>query len=175
MKPIINLAEAPTDGMGHGDCFSFRLSQLAGPLGAKSIGANVTRVPAGKAAFPLHHHYGNEEHFFVLSGTGVLRLGAETHPVRSNDYIVTPAGGPETAHQLVNTGNEDLVYLAISTKSVPDVAGYPDSGKTGVIVAAWGEKPPPFIVHDTTKGDVQYWDNEDGTAVEAVVGAAKGG
>ena len=169
MKPIINLADAPTDGMSHGEHFDFRMSQLAGPLGARSIGANVTRVPAGKAAFPLHHHYGNEEHFFVLSGTGTLRLGAETYAVRPNDYIVTPAGGPETAHQLINTGDGDLVYLAISTKSVPEVVGYPESGKTGVMAAPWGAKPPPFLVHDRTKGDVQYWDGEDGQAVAAAV------
>ncbi len=171
MKPIINLADAPTDGMSHGDQFDFRMSQLAGPLGAKAIGANVTRVPAGKAAFPLHHHYGNEEHFFILSGSGILRFGSQTHAVRPNDYIVAPAGGPDTAHQLINTGDEDLVYLAISTKTVPDVAGYPDSAKTGVMAALWGQSPPPFIVHDATKGDVQYWDNEDGHAVTAAVEA----
>ena len=92
MKPILNLADAPTNGMNHADRFDFRMAQLAGPLGAKAIGANVTRVPPGKAAFPLHHHYANEEHFFILSGTGVLRQGAESYPVKPDDYIVSPAG-----------------------------------------------------------------------------------
>jgi uncharacterized cupin superfamily protein len=29
------------------------------------------------------HHHANEEHFFVLSGTGVLRIGAETSEVNT--------------------------------------------------------------------------------------------
>jgi len=170
MKPILNLADAPTRDEAHGDRFESHMTQLAAPLGAKTIGANVTRVPPGKAAFPFHHHYANEEHFFILGGTGTLRLGAATHPVKPNDYIVTPAGGPETAHQLINTGREDLVYLAISTKITPEVAGYPDSGKTGIMPAPWGQPPPPFLVMDANKGDVSYWDGEDGRAVGAVVG-----
>ena len=169
MKPILNLADAPTRNEKHGDRFESHMTQLAMPLGAKAIGANVTRVPPGKAAFPFHHHYANEEHFFVLSGTGVLRLGAETHSVKPNDYIVNLTGGPETAHQLINTGREDLVYLAISTKITPEIGGYPDSAKTGVMPAPWGQQPPPFLVMDAGKGDVSYWDGEDGRAVSAVV------
>ncbi len=107
-KPIINVADAPVYAGKHGERFEFRMSSLARHAGARSIGANVTRVPPGKAAFPLHHHLANEEHFFILSGTGVLRVGAETFEVKPQDYIVNLPGGAETAHQLVNTGTEDL-------------------------------------------------------------------
>ncbi len=173
MKPILNLADAQTRDDTHGDHFAYSMGQLAMPLGAKTIGANVTRVPPGKAAFPFHHHFANEEHFFILSGTGVLRLGAETHPVKANDYIVTPTGGPETAHQLVNTGQEDLVYLALSTKITPEIGGYPDSGKTGVMSAPWGQEPPPFLMMNSDKmGPASYWDGEDGGAVSKVVATA---
>ena len=168
MKPIINVEDVEPSGMDHGDHFDFKMAQLAGPLGAKSIGANLTRVPPGKAAFPFHHHFGNEEHFFVLSGAGQLRYGTETHPVRPHDYIVTPAGGPEHAHQLINTGDEDLVYLAISTMSVPEVVGYPDSKKTSAMAVPWAQERP-FLVRDATKGDVGYWDGEDGQTVAAVL------
>jgi len=51
------------------------MAMLGDAAGAESIGANVTRVPPGKATFALHHHPANEEHFFILSGTGVLRVG----------------------------------------------------------------------------------------------------
>ena len=171
MKPIINVTEAPTQGMGHEPRFDFRMAQLAGPLGAKAIGANVTRVPPGKAAFPFHHHYGNEEHFFILRGSGVLRFGQEIHAVGPEDYIVAPAGGPETAHQMINTGAEELVYLALSTQVVPDVVGYPDSGKIGVMAVLWGQEPPPFMVRDAGKSEVGYWDGEDGHAVAAALAA----
>ena len=175
MKPIINLADAPAQEQAHGDHFANRMTQLAGPIGGTAIGANVTRVPPGKAAFPFHHHYANEEHFFILGGTGTLRLGTASHPVKANDYIVNLPGGPETAHQLINTGTEDLVYLAISTKITPEVGGYPDSAKSGVMLAPRGSPPPPFMVMLADQKDpTHYWDGEDGHTVAATVATATG-
>jgi len=169
MKPVLNIADAVANGdareLSHGDTFQARLSPLSAPIGGVQIGANVTTVPPGRAAFPLHHHHANEEHFYVVSGSGVLRFGAETHAVREGDYIVTPAGGPELAHQLINTGAEDLVYLALSTKRWPEVVGYPDSGKTGVAVAPPESGGARFIVEDAAKDTKGYWDGEDGAEV----------
>ena len=168
-KAIINLADAPVYAGKVGERFEFKMSLLARSAGGRAIGANVTRVPPGKAAFPLHHHHANEEHFFILSGTGVLRVGAETTPVKPQDYIVNLPGGPETAHQLVNTGHEDLVYLGISTMRVPEVVGYPESGKTGVRLSM-GEAPEArFLLRDGDKDAVGYWDGEDGSGVAAIV------
>ena len=50
--------------------------------------------------------------------------------------IAAPAGGPETAHQIVNTSDGELRYLAVSTMLEPEVIGYPDSGKFGVFAGA---------------------------------------
>ncbi|MEM7445489.1 MAG: cupin domain-containing protein [Pseudomonadota bacterium] len=171
MKPLINLADAPSGGGYHGDQFEYRMAELARPLAAKKIGANVTRVPPGKAAFPHHHHRANEEHFFVLGGTGILRLGSETYSVRPHDYIVIPPGGPELAHQLINTGTEDLSYLAISTMELPEVVGYPDSGKTGVRTTYSDDPGARFLVQDDAKDRVTYWEGETGEAVDAAVAA----
>ena len=102
-RPIVNVADAPVQEFGQEPHFGCSMAQLGQPSGAQAIGANVTTLAPGKAAFPLHHHYANEEHFFILSGSGTLRLGAETHPVRRHDYVSIPAGGPETAHQLVHS------------------------------------------------------------------------
>src|SRR5262245_52101626 len=131
-KPFINVDEAPTRTDANGEHFAYSMTDLASELGANAIGANITRVPPGKAAFPFHHHYANEEHFFVLSGSGVLRWGSNTYTVKRHDYVVNLPGGPEHGHQLINTGDEDLVYLAISTLVLPEVVGYPESRKTGV-------------------------------------------
>jgi uncharacterized cupin superfamily protein len=168
-KPILNVADAPRHAGTQGEHFAFSMSMLAGPLGAKAIGANVTRVPPGKAAFPFHHHYANEEHFFVLGGTGLLRIGEHTYAVKPQDYIVNVPGGPELAHQFVNTGTEDLVYLAISTLLVPEVVGYPDSAKTGVRVAPGQEPGSRFLVLDADKPRVAYYDGEDGARVADIV------
>jgi uncharacterized cupin superfamily protein len=168
-KPIINVADAPVYRGESGERFEFHMASLARAVGGRAIGANVTTVKPGKAGFPLHHHHANEEHFFILSGTGVLRVGEETYAVKPQDYIVTLPGGPETAHQLVNTGNEDLVYLAISTMLYPEVAGYPESGKTGVRLSM-GEAPEArFLLRDGDKDAVGYWEGEDGSGVASVL------
>lgn len=169
-KPIINVADAPVHAGKSGERFEYTMTALGDSAGARAIGANVTRVPPGKAAFPLHHHHANEEHFFILSGTGVLRVGEETFAVKPQDYIVNLPGGAETAHQFVNTGPEDLVYLAISTAVVPEVVGYPDSGKTGVRFAMSQAPNARFLVQDAAKNTVGYWDGEDGDRVAAIVG-----
>lgn len=171
MKPIVNLADAPVTQGKSGERFECCMMELAECLGSKSIGLNVTRVPPGKAAFPLHHHHANEEHFFILRGTGILRFGMESYPVKPDDYIFTPPGGPELAHQFINTGDEDLMYLAISTMVLPEVVGYPDSDKTGVRVVTEGAEPPRFLILNASKSGVNYWDGEDGSAVAALTAA----
>ena len=167
--PIINVADAPRYDGRHGDYFEFSMSMLAEAAGGRCIGANVTRVPPGKAAFPLHHHRANEEHFLILSGSGVLRVGGDTYAVRPQDYIVSLPGGAESAHQLVNTGGEDLVYLAISTAVLPEVVGYPDSGKTGVRLERDASPGARFMIPDADRDTVGYWDGETGEAVAAIV------
>lgn len=172
-RPIVNLAEAPLIEMSHGAHFAFSLRSLTRPIGAERIGANVTTVPPGKAAFPFHHHHANEEHFFILSGSGVLRVGDEEYPVRQHDYVVNPSGGPELAHQLINTGSEDLVYLAISTMVVPEVVGYPDSGKTGVRIGPGEDVGSRFVIQDDARNSVGYWHAEDGQRIAEILEKAK--
>ena len=47
----------------------------------------------GKRAFPFHNHQVNEEMFFVIAGSGEVRIGAEMFPIRKGDIIACPAGG----------------------------------------------------------------------------------
>lgn len=168
-KPILNIADAQVNyTREHGEHFAVRLAQLSPQLGARSIGANLTTVPPGKAAFPFHHHYANEEHFFIVRGSGTLRYGGDRYPVRAGDYIVTPAGGPERAHQLINTGSEDLAYLALSTHVAPEICGYPDSAKSSVRTVPYGEPgPDAFLIRDADRPSVDYWDGEDGQLLAA--------
>jgi uncharacterized cupin superfamily protein len=163
MKPILNIKDAESRHVTNGDVFDARVAPLAERLGGARIGANVTTVLPGKAAFPLHHHFGNEEHFFIVSGSGTLRFGDATYAVAPGDYIVTPPGGAGLAHQLVNTGSDDLVYLALSTKTLPEVVGYPDSGKTGVSAESIAERR--FLIDDAARNAVSYYDREDGARI----------
>lgn len=172
--PMLNIDDAPvTRTLSHGDTFDVKMAPLAEVLGARQIGANVTRVPPGKAAFPFHHHYANEEHFLILRGHGTLRAGSSVHPVRPGDYIVNPAGGPDHAHQLINTGTEELVYLALSTMQTPEVVGYPDSGKIGVRPEPYSTTGTRWLVNTSDLDKAQYFDREDGAQVRAVVDKAR--
>jgi uncharacterized cupin superfamily protein len=70
--------------------------------------------------------------FFVLQGSGEIRIGEARYPIRTGDIIACPAGGKETAHQIINTGTGELRYLAVSTEHCLEMALYPDSGKFAV-------------------------------------------
>lgn len=53
--------------------------------------------------------------FLILEGEGELRFGDERYPIRKYDVIACPTGGPEVAHQIINTGATTMRYLALST------------------------------------------------------------
>ena len=131
-KPVINIADAPLMNGGNGKQFASKLSRLGPLIGASKLGCMLTIVAAGEKAFPRHAHHVNEEMFYIVSGEGTYRLGAETYPIKAGDLLSAPAGDVSTAHQIVNTGKSELRYLAFSTKLDPDVVEYPDSNKFAV-------------------------------------------
>jgi uncharacterized cupin superfamily protein len=172
-KPILNvddvpLVPRPPEHAPTGPAatlFEARTGQIGRRIGAQKLGYNVTAVPPGKAAYPFHSHRVNEEMFFVLDGQGEIRIGAERHPIRRGDVIACPPGGPETAHQIVNTGSGELRYLAVSTRISPEIADYPDSGKFGVYAefpAGPDGKPQHFYFMGREDLIVDYWDGEGG-------------
>ncbi len=167
-RPILNLDEVELQDNGHGDAFQAKLGRIGPKIGTKNLGCMLTIVPPGKRAFPFHAHHANEELFFILSGTGTLRFGKHTYPVRAGDVIASPPGGSEVAHQLVNSGTEDLHYLAISTNTQPEVVEYPDSAKFAVMSGIppggdYGQARVAYIGRKETSLD--YWDGETGKEV----------
>ena len=64
--------------------------------------------------------------FLVLEGEGTLRHDGEEFPIRAGDVISSVLGA---AHQIVNTSEADIKYLAISANADADVVLYPDSDK----------------------------------------------
>jgi uncharacterized cupin superfamily protein len=170
--PIINLDQLEFSlGRAQAEHFEFKMAPVANRVGAKKLGYNVTRVPPGKRAFPFHSHHANEEMFFILEGTGRLRFGSHEHAVRKGDFIACPTGGAEVAHQLINDGAADLLYLAVSTRNDTDVWSYPDSGKVGAVggVQYGGTWPPPatFPAKFYVEGaEVDYWHGEPGVKPE---------
>lgn len=163
-KPILNIDDLQYRLNSRGEKFEARLGQLSIPLGAQKLGYNLTVVPPGKRAFPLHNHRANEEMFFVIEGSGELRVGSETYPVRQGDVIACPPGGPETAHQIINTSSADLKYLSVSTMISPEMAEYPDSGKVGLyhyLAPAADGTPQRLRYFAREQGTMDdYWEGE---------------
>lgn len=116
--------------------------------GGHPFDVQLRRVPPGAAICPFHAHLAQWELFLVRAGTGSVRAGAETHPVRAGDVFVHPPG---EAHQLRNTGTADLEVLIVADNPPLDAFHYPDSDK-------WGMRPPGKFFRITEAG---YFDGEE--------------
>lgn len=101
--------------------------------------------------------------FFILEGTGEIRFGTETFPIRIGDFVACPPGGPEVAHQIRNTGAEDLKFLAVSTNLLPEINEYPDSGKFGVYAdfpTGTADEVEYLSFQGRESMNLDYWDGE---------------
>jgi len=160
-KPIININELEYSDFGKGDKFNAGRADVSSKIGAKKLGYAVVRVKPGKRAWPYHSHYVAEEMFYVLEGSGTLRHADEEYPIKAGDFICSPPG-PDQPHQIINTSDADLSYIALSTNDHADVFLYPDSGKYGV----WHGKtrdpsdPATFLLFARKNTAVDYWDGE---------------
>lgn len=161
--PIINLDQLDPQPFpvelgpkgGAADRFAPLFTRIGPLIGTKGLGCSLTVLSPGKRAFPYHNHRVNEELFIILSGVGTLRRGTEQYPLRAGDLIACPPGGPETAHQIINDGEGELRYLAVSTMQSPDLVEYPDSGKIG-----FSHVPSGFRMITTPAAAVDYWQDE---------------
>ena len=128
-SPVINLADIPLRDGGNGASFKAEIGSFGPVIGSTGIGAMLHVVEPGEKAFPFHAHHQIHELFVILEGEGTYRFGKERYPVKAGDICAAPTGGPEVAHQIINTGTVTLKYLGISTKAETEVVEYPDSGK----------------------------------------------
>ncbi len=132
-KPIINVAEAPLQELTSPKAkFQAKLARLGPLLGTEKLGAMLTILEPGKCAFPFHAHHAIEELFYIVEGTGSYRYGDKTYTIRQGDLLTAPTGGTARAHQIVNTSDGRLVFLAVSTMDAVDIVEYPSSGKMRV-------------------------------------------
>ncbi|MDE2789493.1 MAG: cupin domain-containing protein [Paracoccaceae bacterium] len=143
--------------------FGATVAPIADRIGLTQLGCMYTVVEPGRRAFPFHNHLGNDEMFVILEGEGVYRYGETESSVKAGDICGAPKGGPDTAHQLINTGSSSLRYLSISTRNDPDVVEYPDSGKFAAVAIQPG---PDFMnAHLRFVGrlssQVDYFDGEE--------------
>ena len=168
-KHVINLSEVAVDKINapEGSPFGGLRQRVGARVGAQKLGYSFFNVPPGKAAFPYHTHSGNEEMIYIIDGAGVLRFGKEELVVAAGTVIACPPGA-EYAHQLINTGDKELRYLAVSTMEFPDLCEYPDSNKVGAYAtAAVGQQVGLRALYVKDK-NVGYYEGEDGKEIERV-------
>ena len=96
--------------------------------------------------------------FLILEGEGELRFGDKRFPLRKHDVIACPTGGPEVAHQIINTGKVDMRYLALSTLVEIEVCEYPDSQKILLAAGKRGRRGLRKIFR--AENTVDYYDRE---------------
>ncbi|WP_321373225.1 cupin domain-containing protein [uncultured Draconibacterium sp.] len=95
--------------------------------------ANVVELEPGNYAYGYHYHEANEEVFYIISGTGVVRTKDGNREVKAGDVIGFPTG-ENGAHVVSNESeNEKLVYLDFGTTTLPEIAHLPDFNKIMVI------------------------------------------
>ena len=154
---VINIDQLKLEHFAQGDKFESNSARIGPQLGAKDLGYSYDVVPPGKSACPFHSHRAEEEMFFVVRGTGLLRYGSETRKIRAGDFICCPVGGPDTAHQIINDSGEELAYISVSTMMPAEVCEYPDSGKIG---AFGGEGEHRVRQLTRPAQSLDYWDGE---------------
>ncbi len=105
---------------------------IVGKEDSEHFDVTVYEVPPGKAAVPYHYHMRNEEVFFILSGTGLLKSPEGERTVTAGDFLYFP-NNEKGAHKITNVSEtEPLVYADFDIRFEPEIAFYPDSDKVGV-------------------------------------------
>ena len=86
----------------------------------------IGRIPPGKKLCPYHSHSAQWEFYHVISGKGAVRDESGTTPIEPGDAFIFKPG---EAHQLLNDGDEDLVYYCVADNPIGESCYYPDSDK----------------------------------------------
>jgi len=112
----------------------------------------LNRVPPGKPNFPYHAHSAQCELYLVVSGQGTVRHKDGRAEVVPGDVFIF---GPDEAHQIINSGAEDLTYYVIADNPIGESAYYPDSGKWKVNKSSAADR---VVIKG---GETDYFDGEE--------------
>ncbi len=117
--------------------------------GSGNMGARLWRMPP-RSANTLHKHIRAEEFYFVLEGTGRLRVGDETLTVPKYGGVLV---GPDQLRQVFNDTDEEVLWLIIGapeeveflqgSKSQMDLSLIYPTDPTELPKELAGEKWPP--------------------------------
>jgi uncharacterized cupin superfamily protein len=84
-------------------------ANLAEQLGTQKLGARLWRLPPFSAN-TWHRHKEQEELYFVLEGTGRIRVGGETLTIPRYGAVLV---GPSPLRQVFNDTAEEVLWLIV--------------------------------------------------------------
>jgi mannose-6-phosphate isomerase-like protein (cupin superfamily) len=84
--------------------------------GSEHMGARLWRMPP-MSANTLHKHIRAEEFYFVLEGTGKMRIGAETLTVPKHGGVHVK---PDQIRQVFNDTPDEVLWLIIGAPEEPE-------------------------------------------------------
>jgi len=84
-------------------------TDLAKQLEARNLGARLWRLAPGQAS-TRHRHYGEEELYVVLAGTGRIRVADDLLTLPPLSALVVDPG---TVRQVFNDTTEDALWLVV--------------------------------------------------------------
>ncbi|MDX7998460.1 cupin domain-containing protein [Xenorhabdus sp. Reich] len=154
---IKNINEIELDNVERHPLYASRGASLTDGTQACKLGASIDCIPAGKRAVPYHFHHSQEEMFIVINGSGTLRIADDMIPIKEGDVICIPPGD-KYPHQIINTSDEMLRYISISTMESPEICEYPDSNK--YLTKSTINGINKFSAINFRGQDIDYWENE---------------
>jgi uncharacterized cupin superfamily protein len=103
------------------------LRPLSRAAGLERLGISLATLPPGQSSFTYHSHESEEEFIYIIEGSGRLKVDGELIAVGAGDFLGFPT--PSVAHQLINDGGEDLVYLLGGERRAVEIAELPELGR----------------------------------------------
>ena len=156
--PMIHVDAIEMHPHSSGEQFAATVGSITNLLGMRKLGCSLVELEPGKRAWPFHLHYGQEELFVVLAGEGTLRYDDSETPIRTGDVLFAPTGNG-TAHQIINTSERQLRYLALSSMEDPEICYYPDSDKYGSY-SGDSSTPGGLMFMAQQSSGIDYWKDE---------------
>jgi uncharacterized cupin superfamily protein len=102
------------------------------------LGINISVLEPGQPMC-LYHKENAQEDFLVLGGECILLVNGEERPLRTWDFVHSPAG---TEHVIVGAGDAPSIVLAVGARHDPEKLHYPASELAARYGAAAEEDTP---------------------------------
>jgi mannose-6-phosphate isomerase-like protein (cupin superfamily) len=93
--------------------------------GSEILGARLWRLPP-KSANTLHKHPKAEEFYFVVEGTGRMRVGDETLTIPKHGGVLV---GPKLLRQVFNDTDREVLWLIVGAPEKEFEEGQPQDMK----------------------------------------------